>query len=138
MVAILRPLRKIVISSEISRMSSRKCEMKIKPRPLAFELDQNFEQPLDFRRRQSGGRLVENDDPRAREKHAGKLDELLHADRKVAEPGARDRCRGRGSAAARVAWRAMRRQATMPSRFTGCTPRKTFSATVRSGATESS
>ena len=55
----------------------------------ALELDQHFEQPLDFRRRQGGGRLVEDDDPRAGEQHAGKLDELLHADRKIAEPRAR-------------------------------------------------
>ena len=88
-VATFRPLRKIVIASETFRMSSRKCEMKTMLRPLALEPDQNAEQPLDLRRRQGGGRLVEDDDARAGEQHAGELDELLHADREIAEPRAR-------------------------------------------------
>ena len=35
------------------------------------------------------GRLVENDDARAGEQDAREFDQLLHADRKIAEPGAR-------------------------------------------------
>ena len=50
---------------------------------------QNREQALDLGRRQCRGRLIENDDPRAREQDPRKLDQLLHADRKVAEAGAR-------------------------------------------------
>jgi hypothetical protein len=66
-------------------------EMRNKDQAAAalLELDQHVEQPLDFRRRQSRCRLVENDDARAGEEHAGELDELLHADREIAEPGAR-------------------------------------------------
>src|SRR5262249_57988279 len=52
----------------------------------ALELEQDLEQPLDFWRRQGGGRLIEDDDARAGEQHAGKLDKLLHADGEVAEP----------------------------------------------------
>ena len=47
---------------------------------------QGREQALHLRRREGGGRLVEDDDAGAREQHAGDLDELLQADRQVAEP----------------------------------------------------
>ena len=63
--------------------------MKIEPAPALAHPAQHREQPRDLRRRQRRGRLVENDDARAGEQHAGKLDQLLHADRKIAEPRAR-------------------------------------------------
>ena len=47
---------------------------------------QRREQAFDFRRRKRRGRLVEDDDAGAREQHAGDLDQLLQADRQVAEP----------------------------------------------------
>ena len=50
---------------------------------------EDAEQTFDLRRRQSRSRLIENDDARAREQHARELDELLHADREIAEPRAR-------------------------------------------------
>src|ERR1700733_889816 len=50
---------------------------------------EDTEQPFDLRGRQSRRRLIENDDASAREQDAGELDELLHADRKIAEPRAR-------------------------------------------------
>ena len=53
------------------------------------QLGENREQALDLGRRQCGGRLVENDDPRAREQDAREFDQLLHADRKIAEARAR-------------------------------------------------
>ena len=53
---------------------------------LVPELSQSREQTLDFRRRKRRGRLVEDDDAGAGEQHAGDLDQLLQADRKVAEP----------------------------------------------------
>ena len=70
-------------------MSSRKCEMKTMLRPLSRSPAQHLEQPRDLGRRQGGGRLVEDDDARAGEQHARELDELLHADRKIAEARAR-------------------------------------------------
>ena len=88
LVTIFWPLRKTVISSEIFRMSSRKCEMKMKLRPLAFRR-LSGEEPLHLRGRQRGGRLVENDDARAGEEHAGDLDQLLQADRQRAHALAR-------------------------------------------------
>ena len=54
-----------------------------------LDLRQNAEQPLDLRRRKRRGRLVENDDARAGEQDPRKLDQLLHADREIAEPRAR-------------------------------------------------
>ena len=63
--------------------------MKIRLRPLVAHPAQHVEQPLDLGRRQRRGRLVENDDARAGKQHAREFDELLHADRKIAEPGAR-------------------------------------------------
>ena len=99
---------------------------------------QNAEQALDLGRRERGGGLVEDDDARARKEHARDLDELLQADRQVADALVRiDVDPERGELLPRAA-RAMRRQRTTPKRFVGCLPRKTFSATVRSGAMLSS
>ena len=53
------------------------------------QLREDAEQTFDLRGRQSRSRLVENDDARAREQDARELDELLHADREIAKPGAR-------------------------------------------------
>jgi hypothetical protein len=50
------------------------------------ELVQRREQTLDLGRGKGGGRLVEDDDAGAGEQHAGDLDQLLQADRQVAEP----------------------------------------------------
>ena len=63
--------------------------MKMMLRPSLAQPCEDAEQAFDLRGRQSRGRLVENDDARAREQHAGQLDELLHADREIAEPRAR-------------------------------------------------
>ena len=63
--------------------------MKMMLRPLSRRLGENGEQALDLGRRQRRGRLVENDDARAGEQHARELDQLLHADRKIAEARAR-------------------------------------------------
>ena len=84
-VSTLRPLRNTVTVSEMRRMSSRKCEMKTMLRPPSRMLPQHREEPLDLRRRQRRGRLVEDDDARAGEQDAGDLDELLQADRQVAD-----------------------------------------------------
>ena len=46
---------------------------------------QHLEQPRDLGRREGGGRLVQDDDPRAGEQHPRELDELLHADRIIAQ-----------------------------------------------------
>ena len=67
-------------------MSSMKCEMKTMLRAFLAQPPQRRKQPLDLGRRERGGRLVEDDDAGAREQHAGDLDQLLHADRQVAEP----------------------------------------------------
>ena len=83
--ATFRPLRKTVTVSETRRMSSRKCEMKTMLRPPRASR-RSVEQPLDLGRRQRRGRLVEDDDAGAREQHAGELDQLLQADRQIAEP----------------------------------------------------
>ncbi len=48
---------------------------------------QRREQALHLRRRERRSRLVEDDDAGARRQHAGDLDQLLQADRQVAEPG---------------------------------------------------
>ena len=63
--------------------------MKMMLRPPSRSFAEHAEQALDLGRRQRRGRLVENDDARAREQHARKFDQLLHADRKIAEPRAR-------------------------------------------------
>ena len=63
--------------------------MKMMLRPLSRSFAENGEQAFDLGRRQRRGRLVENDDARAREQHAREFDQLLHADRKIAEAGAR-------------------------------------------------
>ena len=53
------------------------------------QLREDAEQTFDLGRRQSRGRLIQDDDARAGEQHARQLDELLHADREIAEPRAR-------------------------------------------------
>ena len=98
---------------------------------------QGREQPLHLRRRQRRGRLVEDDDAGAREQHAGDLDQLLQADRQIADP--RQRIDVDAEPRELLAGlRAMRRHCTSPKRLVGCVPRNTFSATDRSGATLSS
>ena len=99
---------------------------------------QHREQPRDLRRRQRRGRLVENDDARAGEQHARKLDELLHADRKIAETRARVDVEAEVLQLLRAPRAPCARQAIAPKRLAGCAPRNTFSATLRSGATLSS
>ena len=63
-----------------------KCEMKTMLVPWSRSRRKRREQALDFRRRKRRGRLVEDDDAGAGEQHAGDLDQLLQADRQVAEP----------------------------------------------------
>ena len=58
-------------------------------RPPSRSLARTREQAFDLRRRQSGGRLVEDNDARAREQDAGELNQLLHPDGKIAEPRTR-------------------------------------------------
>ena len=53
------------------------------------QLREDAEQAFDLGGRQSRGRLVQDDDARAGEQDARQLDELLHADREIAEPRAR-------------------------------------------------
>ena len=57
--------------------------------PAGPDPPQHIEQPRDLGRRKGGGRLVQDDDPRAGEQHAREFDELLHADRIIAETRAR-------------------------------------------------
>ena len=59
------------------------------PAPALAHPTQHRKQPRDLGGRQGRGRLVENDDARAGEQHAGEFDQLLHADGKIAEPCAR-------------------------------------------------
>ena len=53
---------------------------------LVAEPSQGREQPFHLGRRQRRGRLVQNDDPCPGKQHPGDLDQLLQADRQVAEP----------------------------------------------------
>ena len=54
---------------------------------ISKDLAQDFEQQGDLWRRERRGRFVEDHDARAGKQHPRQFDELLHADRKVAEPG---------------------------------------------------
>ena len=53
------------------------------------QLSQGRKQALHLRRRERRGWLIEDDDARAGRQNAGDLDQLLQADRQVAEPGER-------------------------------------------------
>ena len=55
--------------------------MKTMLRPLS-QAPQHGEQALDLGRGQRRGRLVQDDDARARKQHAAQFDQLLHADGK--------------------------------------------------------
>ncbi len=56
---------------------------------LVAQPSQSREQAFHLGRRQRRGRLVQNDDPRPGKQHPGDLDQLLQADRQVAEPSQR-------------------------------------------------
>ena len=58
-------------------------------RPAVAQPSQQREQPLDLGRRERGGGLVQDDDPRAGEQHARQLHKLLQSERQRAHPGAR-------------------------------------------------
>ena len=83
--ATLRPLRKTVTPSQISENVVEEMRDEDDAAPLIAQPAQHSEQRSHLGRRQGRGRLVENDDAGAREQHAGKLDQLLHA-RSAASP----------------------------------------------------
>ena len=133
-VATFRPLRKIVISSETFKMSSRKCEMKMMLRPPRLSLIRTSNS-----RSISGGDKAEVGSSRMMMR--APENSTRDSSTSCCTPIGKSPSRARGSMSSprllscSLAWRAMKRQATMPKRLTGCTPRNTFSATVSSGAT---
>ena len=136
-VTTLRPLRKIVIWSETDRMSSRKCEMKMMLRPLARS-----------RRSTANSRSISGGDSA----EVGSSRMMMRAPENSTRDSSTSCCRPMGSvpsvtpgsmsmprlSSCSAAAFFMPLQSTMPNRFTGCTPRNTFSATLRSGTTLSS
>ena len=100
---------------------------------LVAQAAQHGEQPLDLRRRQRRGRLVQDDDPRAGEQHAGELDQLLQADRQPAHAAAADRRRCRGARAARRPRAPSRASRTRPAALVGWCRGTRSRRRVRSG-----
>ena len=134
--ATFRPLRNTVTVSETRRMSSMKCEMKTMLVPSSRSC-----LSVANRRSTSGGDSAEVGSSRmmirAPGKYTGDLDQLLQADRQVAEP----RHRIDVDAEPFQLLAGFARHAPPlhePKRLVGWLPRNTFSATVRSGATLSS
>ena len=107
--------------------------MKTMLRPAVAQPAQDGEQPLDLRRRQRRGRLVEDDDARAR-KTARARARRAAAGRAARRPSrvARVDVDAEARAGARAPRAPSRASRRARSRLTGCVPRKTFSATLRS------
>ncbi len=136
-VTTLRPLRSTVTVSAISSTSSMKCEMKTMLLPAAFSRRSTWNS-----RSISGGDSAE----------VGSSRMIMRAPENSTRVSSTSCCspigsapiRARGSTMmpspcrCRLASRAMPGQSTSPSRPTGWTPRKTFSATLSSGTMLSS
>ena len=94
----------------------------------------DVEQPFDLRRGQHRRRLVQDQDTDLAGHRLGDLDRLLEGERKGADHGARV------DGEAEILQQGRRPRAQRPARSPGAgsSPRKMFSATVKSGAKASS
>lgn len=135
--AIFRPLRNTVTVSDTSKMSSMKCEMKTIAVPSSRR-----RRSVANSRSTSGGERAEVGSSRMTMRAPENSTRAISIS--CWSPIGRSPSRLIGStsmpkrASCSPASRAMRRHCTRPRALVGWLPRKTFSATVRSGATESS
>ena len=74
------PRRSTVTRSAISSTSLSLCEMKTMPVPSALQRLEHAEEVARLLGGEHGGRLVEDEDPRAAVQRAQDLHALLHAD----------------------------------------------------------
>ena len=131
-----RPLRKTVTWSAIASTSSRKCEMKMRLRP-SWRSWRRTRNSLKIWRRQRRCRLVENDDAGAGKKHGPSSTSCWM-------PTGSEPMRVRGSKVETETGDLPPRsfghaaQSITPPHLVGCVPKNTFSATVKSGTTDSS
>ena len=127
----LCPLRNTVTRSEIASTSSRKCEMKTMLRPSPFSRRSTANS-----RATSGGDSAEVGSSRIRMRAPENSTRLSSTS--CCRPTGSAPMRVRGSmssprlAISRFASAFIRAQSTVPSGVSGCAPRNTFSATVRS------